>query len=160
MTARWWSWSIPARAFPIRPLHSPDVTVLTYKARPEPRDSYQGMPSGMPNERKKARLQPLSYGHPCSPCQPGPCESWSTYVLRHIIGVGKQKLLQSDRAAELFLRVLYDYRAQNKFRLHEFVVMPDHFHVLLTVGSEITIERAVQFIKGGFSFRAGKELGM
>jgi len=72
----------------------------------------------------------------------------------------KQNLLQSDRAAGLFLRVLYDYRAQNKFRLHEFVVMPDHFHLLLTVESEMTIERAVQFIKGGFSFRAGKELGM
>ncbi len=73
---------------------------------------------------------------------------------------GKQNLLQSDRAAALFLRVLYDYRAQNKFRLHDFVVMPDHFHVLLTVESEMTIERAVQFIKGGFSFRAGKELRM
>jgi len=36
--------------------------------------------------------------------------------------------------------------------------MPDHFHVLITVGQEISIERAVQFIKGGFSFRAGKEL--
>jgi putative transposase len=60
----------------------------------------------------------------------------------------------------LFLRLLYDYRAQGKFRLHDFVVMPDHFHLLLTVGSEMTIERAVQFIKGGFSFRAGKELGM
>jgi putative transposase len=73
---------------------------------------------------------------------------------------GKRNFLQSDRAAELFLRVLYDYRAQGKFRLHDFVVMPDHFHLLLTVGSEMAIERAVQFIKGGFSFRAGKELGM
>jgi putative transposase len=72
----------------------------------------------------------------------------------------KQNLLQSDRMAGLFLRVLYDYRAQKKFRLHEFVVMPDHFHLLITVESEITIERAVQFIKGGFAFRAGKELGI
>jgi REP-associated tyrosine transposase len=38
--------------------------------------------------------------------------------------------------------------------------MPDHFHVLLTVGAQMTVERAVQFIKGGFAFRAGKELGM
>jgi putative transposase len=72
----------------------------------------------------------------------------------------KQNLRQSNRAAELFVRVLYDYRTQNKFRLHEFVVMPDHFHLLITVESEMTIERAAQFIKGGFSFRAGKELGM
>ena len=37
--------------------------------------------------------------------------------------------------------------------------MPDHFHLLITVGLGITIERAVQLIKGGFAFRAGKELG-
>lgn len=72
---------------------------------------------------------------------------------------GKRHLLQSDRSASLFIQVLYDYRAQGKFRLHEFVVMPDHFHLLLTVDSNLTVERAVQFIKGGFAFRAGRELG-
>ena len=36
--------------------------------------------------------------------------------------------------------------------------MPDHFHLLLTLGSEISIERAVQFIKGGFAFRADREM--
>src|SRR3989442_8761860 len=35
--------------------------------------------------------------------------------------------------------------------------MPDHFHVLITPA--ITLERALQLIKGGFSFRARKELG-
>jgi putative transposase len=72
----------------------------------------------------------------------------------------KRFLLQSDRAAQLFLRVLQEYRAQGKFLLHEFVVMPDHFHVLITVGADTSVERAVQFIKGGFAFRAGKELGL
>jgi putative transposase len=70
------------------------------------------------------------------------------------------RLLQSDRSAQLFVEVVYEYRAQGKYRLHEFVVMPDHFHLLLTVDSSSTIERAVQFIKGGFAFRAGRELGM
>lgn len=37
--------------------------------------------------------------------------------------------------------------------------MPDHFHVLITVNEGMSIERAVQFIKGGFAIRAGKELG-
>ena len=71
----------------------------------------------------------------------------------------KRNLLQSDRSAGLFVRVLYDYREQRRFRLHEFVVMPDHFHLLLTVESNLTIERTMQFIKGGFAFRAGRELG-
>lgn len=73
--------------------------------------------------------------------------------------LGKQSLLQSERSAKLLIEVLYHYRAEGKFRLHEFVVMPDHFHVVLTVDAGVTIERAVQFIKGGFSFRAGREFG-
>jgi len=47
-----------------------------------------------------------------------------------------------------------------KFKLHDFVVMPDHFHVLLTVDGNTSIERAIQLIKGGYSFRRNKELGL
>jgi putative transposase len=36
--------------------------------------------------------------------------------------------------------------------------MPDHFHLLIT--PTLTLERALQLIKGGFSFRAKKELGL
>jgi putative transposase len=71
----------------------------------------------------------------------------------------KQALLQSDRSATLLIDVLYHYRREGRFLLHEFVIMPDHFHVLITVGAEMTVEKAVQFIKGGFAFRAGRELG-
>jgi REP-associated tyrosine transposase len=63
--------------------------------------------------------------------------------------LGKRNLLQSARAADLFIQVLYDYRAQGKYRLHEFVVMPEHFHLLITVGADMTIERAMQLVKGG-----------
>jgi putative transposase len=72
---------------------------------------------------------------------------------------GKRSLLQSDRAAGLFVLVLRDYLMQGRYRLHEFVVMPDHFHLLVTVDGGMTIERAVQFIKGGFAFKAARELG-
>jgi REP-associated tyrosine transposase len=71
----------------------------------------------------------------------------------------KRCLLQSARAATLFIDILYHYREQQKYLLHEFVIMPDHFHVLITVGTEMTAEKAVQLIKGGFAFRAGRELG-
>jgi len=52
---------------------------------------------------------------------------------------------------------LYHYRG-SALLLHEFVVMPDHIHVLLT--PKTSLEKAVQFIKGGFSYRAKKELGL
>jgi putative transposase len=72
---------------------------------------------------------------------------------------GRRNLLQSDRTASLFMHTLRVYRSAGKFRLHAFVIMPDHFHLPVTVGADMTIERAVQFVKGGFAFRAGKELG-
>ena len=67
----------------------------------------------------------------------------------------KENLLQSDGMAGLLVEVLLHYRAECKYLLHEFVVMPDHFHLLLT--PVVTLERAVQFIKGGFSYSAKKE---
>jgi len=70
----------------------------------------------------------------------------------------KRSLLQSDRMAGLFIEVLFHYQKQHKYRLHEFVVMPNHFHLLITPISPVTVEKAVQFIKGGFSYRAKKEL--
>jgi putative transposase len=69
----------------------------------------------------------------------------------------KQNLFQSVRMASLFVDVLLSYRSQQKYLLHEFVVMPDHFHLLIT--PTLALERALQFIKGGFSFRARRELG-
>lgn len=71
----------------------------------------------------------------------------------------KAALLQSDRMARLLLDVLLHYRAQRKYLLHEFVVMPNHFHLLITPLPPVTMEKAIQFIKGGFSYRARKELG-
>ena len=69
----------------------------------------------------------------------------------------KQSFLQTDRMAALFVKVLLGYRAQEKYLLHEFVLMPNHFHILIT--PIVTLERALQLIKGGFSFRAKKEVG-
>ena len=69
-----------------------------------------------------------------------------------------RSILQSDRMASLLVDVLLHYQKLKKYDLHAFVIMPDHFHALLTVGPEYSIERGVQFIKGGYSFRASKEL--
>ena len=61
--------------------------------------------------------------------------------------------------AELFCHTLFRYRDAKKFRAHSFVVMPNHFHLILTVAEGLTLERAMQLIKGGFSREAGRRLG-
>ena len=68
-------------------------------------------------------------------------------------------MLQSERNATLLIDVLRSYVAAHKFQLHDFVVMPDHVHLLIRVAGDMTIEKAMQFIKGGFSFRLRKEFG-
>jgi len=65
----------------------------------------------------------------------------------------RKSIFQRHATAELFIDVLLHYRHEQKYLLHEFVVMPDHFHALITPAPQISLERAVQFIKGGFSFR-------
>jgi putative transposase len=72
---------------------------------------------------------------------------------------GRRSVFQTERMAGLLLDVLRDYREKRRFQLHEFVLMPNHFHLLLTPAAGISLEKCVQYIKGGFSFRAKKELG-
>jgi putative transposase len=62
-------------------------------------------------------------------------------------------IFRRDPTARLLIETLAHYRNQGKYLLHEFVVMPDHVHLLLTPSDEISLERVVQLIKGGFSFR-------
>jgi putative transposase len=83
--------------------------------------------------------------------------SESTYFITANVA-DKKSLLQTERSAGLFIDVLYHYRSEKKFLLHEFVVMTDHFHLLLTP-SGITLERCMQLVKGGFSFRAKRAFG-
>ena len=69
---------------------------------------------------------------------------------------GRRALFHAEPWSRLLIDTLYHYRG-SAYLLHEFVIMPDHIHVLLTPLT--SLEKAIQFIKGGFSYRAKKELG-
>jgi putative transposase len=71
----------------------------------------------------------------------------------------RRAILQSDRMARLVIDVLQQNRKQGRLLVHEFVIMPNHFHLILTPAEDVSLEKAIQFIKGGFSFRAKRELG-
>jgi len=66
----------------------------------------------------------------------------------------RQGFFRNERWSTLFLHTLEHYLPQTG--LHEFVIMPDHVHLLLSPPA--ALERAIQLIKGGFSFRAKREL--
>jgi len=60
--------------------------------------------------------------------------------------------------ADLFLNTMFSYRDAGKFQLHQFVLMPDHFHALLTPSQLVSLEKSMQFIKGGYSYQVKKQL--
>ena len=70
-----------------------------------------------------------------------------------------RRLLQTERKAGLLIDVLRSLVAERAFELHDFVIMPDHVHLLLTVSDDKTVEKAMQLVKGRFSFRLRKEFG-
>jgi putative transposase len=69
------------------------------------------------------------------------------------VAANRRRLFQTDANANLMIQLLNDDRAKGRYQIHAFVLMPDHIHLLLTPAPNVSIEKAMQFIKGGFSFR-------
>ena len=72
----------------------------------------------------------------------------------------RRRLFQVTANAALLQQTILDYRSQGRFLLHAFAIMPDHFHALITPAPEVSLEKAMQFNKGGFSFRLKSKLDM
>ena len=79
----------------------------------------------------------------------------TTYLVTSVTE-GRRAIFQTDNNAQLLCDVLIHYRGEERYRLHAFVVMPDHFHALITPGPQIAVEECVRFIKGGSAHRLGK----
>jgi putative transposase len=76
------------------------------------------------------------------------------------VTANRRCLFQTERNAELLLRILQDNRQKGRFKLHAYVIMPDHIHLLLTPAEDVSLEKAMQFIKGGFSFHLKSVFGV
>jgi putative transposase len=121
---------------------------------------YQGMASAMPHRcGKESGFRRCVMANPKRNASGDRILSPSrTFFVSTKTSMGKA-LLQSDRNATLLIDVLRFYGKERKFQLHDFVVMPNHLHLLITVSGDSTVERVMQFIKGGFSYRLKRELG-
>jgi len=75
----------------------------------------------------------------------------ATYAIT-ILTHQRRSHFQRTANADLFIATLLRYREQGKFKLHGFVVMPDHVHVLITPAIDQSTSRCIQLIKGGYSF--------
>lgn len=68
----------------------------------------------------------------------------------------KMSILAKSEAANVLIVTIRGYRSQGRYFLHDFVVMPDHLHMILTPREDISLEKAVQLIKGASSREIGK----
>jgi putative transposase len=72
----------------------------------------------------------------------------------------RRKLFLKANLAELVVAKILKYRDDGFYRIHRFVVMPDHMHLIVTPGTTTTLEKALGFLKGGSSFDIGKAVAM
>jgi putative transposase len=69
----------------------------------------------------------------------------------------RRPIFEISRVADLFIDTLLHYRRLGHYKLHAYVVMPDHVHLVLTPQS-ITLDQAVGLIKSGFAYRLDTKL--
>jgi len=63
----------------------------------------------------------------------------------------QQNLFRRDEVADLMVATFFRYRDAGEFELHEYVVMPNHIHLLLSLNDQQQLGRVIQLIKGGCS---------
>jgi putative transposase len=69
----------------------------------------------------------------------------------------KHPLFINTALANIVVGQILSCRDRGFYKLHAFVLMPDHLHVLLTPGETTTLEKALQMIKGGSAHQIGLE---
>src|ERR1039457_1124897 len=113
------------------------------------------MASAVPNRERNGALAPGN-GKTCSQCSSGQHPEFSAYVLRHHqdqprprpVAVGTECQVDDRRAS--LLRSGQEIPASRLCRN----ARPSAF-----IGDGMTVERAMQLVKGGFSYRLKKECG-
>lgn len=71
----------------------------------------------------------------------------------------KEKLLDRRNGRELFLAVLARARRKYSFTIQNFVVLDNHFHLLIRPGKGESLSRIMQWIMGVFAMRLNRLLG-
>ena len=117
-------------------------------------------PSGLYGRERGAsapRIDALPDTRPLGPdplrCRVIPCPQERRTYFVTTVTANRRRPFQVETNALLMVETHLEYRAQHRFALHAFVVMPDHLHALLTPAPQVSLEKAMPYIKGGFSFR-------
>jgi len=69
-------------------------------------------------------------------------------------------LFQVPENTRILIECMLRHRDGGAYLLHEFVVMPNHLHLILTPSAETTLEKAMMLIKGGSSHEIHRQRGI
>jgi putative transposase len=61
-------------------------------------------------------------------------------------------VFQVQEIAEIVVGKMIDYRNKGNYLLHDFTLMPNHLHLIVTPSDSVSLERAMQLMKGGSSY--------
>lgn len=70
----------------------------------------------------------------------------------------RREIFRKEAPARILLNQMLDCRERGFYKLHAFVIMPDHLHLLVTPAEDASLEKVMMMIKGGSSHRIKKEL--
>ncbi|MBN1460092.1 MAG: transposase [Armatimonadetes bacterium] len=65
----------------------------------------------------------------------------------------RRPFLRAERAAQMIIDLYAAYRDRGDLRLHGYVVMPNHYHVVVTLTGERSVSGLVRKVHGLFSWR-------
>ena len=68
-------------------------------------------------------------------------------------------VFQVKEVADIVITKMLEYRSKGHYLLHDFVLMPNHLHVILTSADTVSLEKCMQLIKGGSSHEIHKIRG-
>lgn len=83
---------------------------------------------------------------------------FTPYHLRATV-IDRQPLLVESGVPRLWLDGLYCYRKEFQYRVLAYVIMPEHFHLLLVTGPEVGISRIIKSLKGHSARVINQHLG-
>ena len=69
----------------------------------------------------------------------------------------RRPIFHISRVAELFISTLFHYRIQGHYKLHAYLVLPDHVHLILTPHA-MPLAHAVNLIQLGFVHRIDSKI--
>ncbi|HEY3927715.1 MAG TPA: transposase [Candidatus Koribacter sp.] len=70
----------------------------------------------------------------------------------------RKRLFQNQRFGELFTYSLMRWREQHGMRVHDYVIMPDHVHLLVTCDGEDVLGN-VEKLQDAFALELAKQFG-